>query len=94
MVSGKNIPSSFELENIMVTSSIKAMDSGKGKPSTSEIEDVRVTSPTEITALPVIPRRSITSEEDKNPDYDSPPDGGLFAWMQVMGGWFLVLNSR
>ena len=93
MVSGKNILPSFELEDIRVTSSIKPIASEKGIPSASEIEDVRVTSSIDLTALPD-QRGSASSQEDKNPDYDSPPDGGLFAWMQVMGGWILVLNSR
>lgn len=89
MVSGKNIPPSFEVANIRMISSIEAM----GKPSASEIEDVKATSPMEVTALPDMPS-STTSEEDQKPYYDDPPDGGLFAWMQVLGGWILVLNSR
>jgi hypothetical protein len=93
MVSGKNIPPSFEVANIRTISSIEAMASAKGKPSTSEIEDVKATSPMEVTALPDMPS-STTSEEDQKPYYDDPPDGGLFAWMQVLGGWILVLNSR
>lgn len=93
MVAGKNIPPSLELGDIKVTSSIKPMASGKGIPFASEIEDVKVDSSVDLTALPD-QYESATSEEDKNPDRDSPPDGGLFAWMQVMGGWILVLNSR
>lgn len=93
MVAGKNIPPNFGLEDIKVTSSIKPMTSGKGIPSASQIEDVRVASSIDLTALPD-QYESATSEEDKNPDRDYPPDGGLFAWMQVMGGWILVLNSR
>ena len=26
--------------------------------------------------------------------HDSPPDGGLLAWLQVFAGWILVMNSR
>jgi hypothetical protein len=94
MVSGKNILPSFELADVKVTSSIEATALGEGKPSASQIEDVKETYPTELTALPEIPTDSIASEEDKNSDYDPPPDGGLFAWMQVLGGWLLTLNSR
>jgi hypothetical protein len=93
MVAGKNIPPSFELEGIKVTSSIKPMVSEKGIPSASEIEDVRDTSSIDLTALPDV-RGSAASEEDRKPNYDPPPDGGLFAWMQVLGGWILILNSR
>jgi hypothetical protein len=96
MVSGKNIPPSFEVANIRMISSIEAMASARGKPSASEIEDVKAISPMEVTALPDMPDMpsSTTSEEDQKPYYDDPPDGGLFAWMQVLGGWILVLNSR
>jgi hypothetical protein len=93
MVAGKNIPPSFELEGIKVISSIAPMVSEKSIPSASQIEDVRDTSSIDLTALPDLPG-SAASEEDKKPDYDSPPDGGLFAWMQVFGGWILILNSR
>jgi hypothetical protein len=38
---------------------------------------------------------STDSEETiKCPDQDPPPDGGLCAWLQVLAGWILVLNSR
>jgi hypothetical protein len=94
MVSGKNIPSGFGLGGVELTSSIEVIASEKGKPSASQIEDVRVASPVRVTALPDIRLPSTASEEDKKPDYDSPPDGGPFAWMQVLGGWILILNSR
>ena len=84
---------SFEPEDTKVTSSIKPIASEKGIPSASEIEDVRDTSSLDLTALPGQPE-SATGEEDKKPDHDHAPNGGLFAWMQVMGGWILVLNSR
>jgi hypothetical protein len=90
MVAGKNIPPGFEVANIKV---IEAMASGNGKPSASQIEDVRRSSSIDVTALPDIPS-STTSDGDKKPYYDIPPDAGLFAWMQVLGGWILVLNSR
>jgi hypothetical protein len=91
MVSGKNIPPSFEVANIKVISSIEDM----GKPSASQIEDVKATSPIDVTALPDLPTSTTSSEDqDQKPYYDDPPDGGLFAWMQVLGGWILVLNSR
>ena len=25
---------------------------------------------------------------------DPPPDGGVLAWLQVFGGWLLVVNTR
>jgi len=92
MVSGKNILPSFELED-KVTSSISPIAPEKATPSASEIEDVREASSIDLTALPDR-LESSASEEDKKPDHDPPPDGGLFAWMQVIGGWILVLNSR
>jgi len=93
MVSGKNILPSFELEDSKVTSLIKPIAPEKVTPSASEIEDVRDTSSIDLTALPDR-LGSGASEEVKKPDHDAAPDGGLFAWMQVMGGWILVLNSR
>ena len=94
MVSGKNIPLGFELADVKVTSSIDAIALEEGKASASQIEDVKEPYVTEVTALPEIPPDSTASEEDKNSDYDPPPDGGLFAWMQVLGGWLLTMNSR
>ncbi|KAH0536651.1 hypothetical protein FGG08_006496 [Glutinoglossum americanum] len=36
-----------------------------------------------------------SAEEQKKPTIrDSPPDGGLIAWLQVLAGFLLVLNSR
>jgi hypothetical protein len=32
--------------------------------------------------------------QSKSPVRDVPPDGGLTAWLQVLAGFFLVLNSR
>jgi hypothetical protein len=93
MISGKNIPSHSKIEGIKVVSSVE-MASEEGMPSAFEIEDVSVTSSTEVTALPIYISSSTTSVESKSPDHDSPPDGGLFAWLQVLGGWILVLNSR
>jgi hypothetical protein len=37
---------------------------------------------------------STTAKDYKSGFNDSPPDGGLFAWLQVLGGWILVMNSR
>jgi hypothetical protein len=93
MVSGKNMPPSFEVADIKVSPSIEAIASARGKPSASQIEDVKASSPIDVTALPDLPTIT-TSEEDQKAYYDDPPDGGLFAWMQVLGGWILVLNSR
>jgi hypothetical protein len=89
MVSGKNIPYSSEIEGVKVTTSVEVMASEKDTPSAFEIEDVNLTSlpPMDIAS-------STTPEEHKSPDHDPPPDGGLFAWLQVLGGWILVLNSR
>ena len=93
MVSGKNILPSFELEDDKMNFSIRPITLEKGTASASEIEDVRDISLVDLTALPDQPE-SATTEEDKKPDHDRAPNGGLFAWMQVMGGWILVLNSR
>jgi hypothetical protein len=93
MVSGKNIPSSLELANINVTSSTDVMASGDSKPFASQIEDVKRASLAGVTALPEMPSSPISAEKEDT-DYDAPPDGGLFAWMQVFGGWILILNSR
>ena len=53
----------------------------------------------EVTLTEVVASRkdipsSTATEEDKSALHDSPPDGGLFAWLQVLGGWILVMNSR
>lgn len=34
-----------------------------------------------------------SSQEDVRPLVVVPPDGGLKAWMQVLGSWFLFFNS-
>jgi hypothetical protein len=70
------------------------MASGKDLPFTFELEDVGVTSLPEATISQLEISSSTTTEESKNRDHDSPPDGGLFAWLQVLGGFILVLNSR
>jgi hypothetical protein len=39
-------------------------------------------------------RPSTSIEENGNGDHEPPPDGGLVAWLQVLAGWILVMNSR
>lgn len=72
----------------------EVMGSEKDVPCTFQFEDVRVPSSTEATASQMDISSTTTSEEGKSWDHDSPPDGGLYAWLQVLAGWILVLNSR
>lgn len=79
-------------------SSLDDMASFKDIPCAFEIENIKFPSPIKAKVsskeVPPSPTLSTTIEEGRSPDYDSPPDGGLFAWLQVLGGWILVLNSR
>src|SRR5271163_1706629 len=94
MVSEKSRPSSTKIEGVKVASPTEAMASEKGIPSACQIEDVKGTSSIDSTAPSMGLPSSTTTEEGKNLDDDPLPDGGLFAWLQVLGGWILVLNSR
>ena len=35
-----------------------------------------------------------SAEQSKDGVQDIPPDGGLLAWLQVLAGFLLVMNSR
>jgi hypothetical protein len=94
MASGKDLPFTFQLEDVGVTALPEAMASGKDLPYTFQLEDVGVTSLPEAKISQMDISSNTATEESKNRDYDTPPDGGLFAWLQVLGGWILVLNSR
>jgi hypothetical protein len=59
-----------------------------------QIEDVKGPSSMETTASQMDLPSTDSSETSKSRDYDAPPDGGLYAWLQVFAGWILVLNSR
>jgi hypothetical protein len=82
MGSGKEVPCTFQLEGVRVPSSTEAMASQMDISSTTTSEDDKTREDDK------------TSEDDKTWDPNSPPDGGLFAWLQVLAGWILVLNSR
>ena len=34
-----------------------------------------------------------SSDESSKDDEYQPPDGGLSAWLQVFGVWFLIMNT-
>jgi hypothetical protein len=35
----------------------------------------------------------ITGSPSTDPGADNPPDGGLLAWLQVAGGFFIIMNT-
>jgi hypothetical protein len=35
----------------------------------------------------------VTSFPSTDPGADDPPDGGLLAWLQVAGGFFVLMNT-
>jgi hypothetical protein len=88
--SKEGIPSSSGTGDIKATSAVDVIASEKGIPSTLEIEDVKEISSGETAVSQTDTPSSATDEEDKRP----APDGGLSAWLQVLGGWLLVMNSR
>ena len=93
MVSEKGRPSSAQIESVKPAPSTEAMESEKGTPSAFQIEDVKEVSSVDAAASSMDLPSNATTEEAKSLA-DPPPDGGLFAWLQVLGGWILVLNSR
>jgi hypothetical protein len=35
----------------------------------------------------------LTNPSSINPSADDPPDGGALAWLQVAGGFFVIMNT-
>jgi hypothetical protein len=70
------------------------MASEKDIPGMVQIEDVKGASLKEAMASQRDISSTDSNETTKSQDHDSPPDGGLCAWLQVFAGWILVLNSR
>ena len=46
-----------------------------------------------LTAEPAYSNNAPVVEEAGPAGYDAPPDGGLVAWLQVAGSFFLFFNS-
>ena len=70
------------------------MASEKDMACMVDTEDVKAAAFKEATASHIDLSPTDSEETIKSPDQDSPPDGGLCAWLQVLAGWILVLNSR
>ena len=70
------------------------MASENDKACMAYVEDVKAAAFKEATASQMDISSTDSEETIKSPDRDPPPDGGLCAWLQVLAGWILVLNSR
>lgn len=72
----------------------ETMTSERDMVSNSSTADIKETCSIGSTAQQEGVPASTSIEESESEYHDPPPDGGLFAWLQVLAGWILVMNSR